>query len=104
MADIQPLLAKNIRKYRNLSGFSQILLAKKIGISKNYMSGIELGDKFPSAPVINRICDALSIQPFQLFLDNERITHDFIDVIDKQLRDSINREIDRIRDVYMGIL
>lgn len=100
--DIQKILTENIKKRRIKLGLSQSGLAKQLNISIKHMNHIEKGRKFPSPALLNRICDVLTICPSQLFSDRGPV--DIVEILDKQVRQGINREIDRIRDIYAGVV
>ncbi len=60
-------LGLNIAYYRKRCGFSQIKLAEQLNISRTHMSRIETADCAVSLDVVFKICDALSINPKNLF-------------------------------------
>ncbi|MDR0552014.1 MAG: helix-turn-helix transcriptional regulator [Spirochaetaceae bacterium] len=67
MTDIRELLAKNIKEYRKLRGFSQENLAEKAGTSTTHIGMIEIGKKFPSTQMLVKIAGALGIDTPELF-------------------------------------
>jgi len=67
MNDIKQVLSANIKKFRAEIGLSQAKLAEKANISTNYISMIELKQKFPSPDVIGRLADALNIDASEMF-------------------------------------
>ena len=71
MDDCRKLLARNMKKYRQILGISQIALAEKIGCSTTLIGNIEIGKRFPSANNINRIAKALEVKVSDLFADQE---------------------------------
>ena len=52
-----------VRKFRTEHGYSQEALAKKTGIHRTYIGGIERGERNPTLLMIHRIADALEIDP-----------------------------------------
>ena len=60
-------LGLNIAFYRKVKRISQIELAEKVNISRTHMSRIETADCAVSLDVVFRICDALEINPRDLF-------------------------------------
>ena len=47
-------------------------LAEKCHSSTSYIGEIEIGKKFPSVEMIQKIADSLNIQPYKLFMqDND---------------------------------
>ena len=71
MADCRKLLAKNMKKYRQILGISQMALAEKIGCSTTLIGNIEINKRFPSADNINRIAKALDVKISDLFTEQE---------------------------------
>ena len=67
---LKHILASNIRNQRQLLGFSQAKLAELAYIAPSYLAMIELERKFPSAEVLERIANALKIDPTELFSKN----------------------------------
>lgn len=59
----------NLKKYRKEKHFSQMQLAEKCETSTSYIGEIEIGRKFPSIEMIENICSALEIKPYQLFIE-----------------------------------
>jgi transcriptional regulator with XRE-family HTH domain len=64
---LRHILAINIRNHRNLLGFSQAKLAEIANIAPGYLATIELEKSFPSDEVLERIANALKIDPAELF-------------------------------------
>jgi transcriptional regulator with XRE-family HTH domain len=67
MTDLRGLLAKNIKKYRKIRGFSQEDLAERAKTSLTHIGMIEIGRKFPSVRMLEQIADALGIDTPELF-------------------------------------
>ena len=67
MTDIREFLAQNIKKYRKIRGFSQEMLAEKAGTSTTHIGMVEIGKKFPSPQMLERIAEALGIDTPELF-------------------------------------
>lgn len=57
---------KNFRKKEKIS---QMELAEYCDTSPGYISEIEIGRKFPSTEMIEKIAEALRIEPYHLFKD-----------------------------------
>ena len=64
---LRHVLATNIRNHRQLLGVSQVKFAEIANISPAYIAMIELEKKFPSDEVLERIANALNIEPTELF-------------------------------------
>ena len=71
MTDVRMLLAKNIKRYREIYGISQMELAEKIDCSPTLIGKIETMKRFPSADNLNRIAEAFKIEPSELFLKTD---------------------------------
>jgi len=67
MAKLRTILAGNTRAYRNEKGFSQEALAELVGTAPNYIAMIEQGRSFPRDAMLERIAEALSREPAELF-------------------------------------
>ena len=67
MAGLKELLAINMREKRQILGISQATLAERVNTSTHYIAMIELERKTPSLPMIERIAEALSVEPPELF-------------------------------------
>ena len=52
-----------IRRYRDAAGLSQQELADQVGISKSYISSLELGYRAPSLNLLVKISQTLGIKP-----------------------------------------
>jgi transcriptional regulator with XRE-family HTH domain len=67
MTSLRHILALNMRERRYILGLSQAKLAEAAGIAVAYVAMIELEKKFPSVGVLERIAQALKIDPPELF-------------------------------------
>jgi transcriptional regulator with XRE-family HTH domain len=66
---LRDLFIVNLKKYRKVRGVSQMKLADLCDTATSYIGQIEIGDKFPSIEMIEKIAKSLQIQPYLLFLD-----------------------------------
>ncbi len=98
MTKLQAILAGNIKRARTRLGYSQMRLAELSEISTSYLGEIELGKKFPSPAVMERLASSLGLKPYQLFFEEEQW-----DVYDKyeritslyhDLKEKINTDLD----------
>jgi transcriptional regulator with XRE-family HTH domain len=67
---LRQIFIENMKRFRQDTGISQMILAERINSSTNYVSEIEMGRKFPSVEMIERIAGALNIDAYQLFKDD----------------------------------
>jgi transcriptional regulator with XRE-family HTH domain len=67
MTSLRALLAHNMKEKRRILGITQVQLAEKVKTSTHYIGQIELGKKFPTPEMLERIAAALEIDSPQLF-------------------------------------
>jgi transcriptional regulator with XRE-family HTH domain len=70
MTKIRLVLAENMKRYRKIQKLSQEKLAERINTAPNYIAMIEVGKKFPSAGMLERIALALNVDTPELFTTN----------------------------------
>jgi transcriptional regulator with XRE-family HTH domain len=64
---LKQIFTKNLKDFRKKRGLSQMQLAEYCGISAVYIAEIEIGKKFPSIGVIEKIAAVFRIEPYLLF-------------------------------------
>lgn len=69
--DIVKVFGTNLKKYRIAMGLSQESFADKCGMHRTYISSIECYRRSISLENIQRIADALQIETYKLFIDDE---------------------------------
>jgi len=92
----QELFIINLKNFRKIRGFSQFKLAELCESSQAYIAEIEVGKKFPSPDMIERIATALELESYSLFqnkpaedcrtltsLQREEITNKVLDSVKK---------------------
>jgi transcriptional regulator with XRE-family HTH domain len=67
--DLKQVFIRNLRKFRNAKGFSQMKLAELCDTEQNYIAEIEVGRRFPSLKLVEKIGKALNIEPYRFFID-----------------------------------
>ena len=67
--DILKKVGDRIKYYRSLHNISQTELAKRINISKSFLSRIENGKTDYNIYIFWKICIILEIKPFDLLID-----------------------------------
>jgi transcriptional regulator with XRE-family HTH domain len=67
MTNIRRALAENLKSYRYALGWSQAQLAERVNTNTNYIGMIEIGKKFPSPEMIEKLAAALGIDSTRLF-------------------------------------
>ena len=69
--DIVKVFGTNLKKYRTELGLSQEAFADKCGMNRTYISAIECYRRSISLENIQRIAEALEIETYKLFLEEE---------------------------------
>ena len=69
--DIVKVFGSNVKRYRQQTGLSQEAFAEKCGMQRTYISAIECFRRSISLENIQRIADALGVEPYKLFLTSE---------------------------------
>ena len=69
--DIVKVFGANVKRYRQQTGLSQEAFAEKCGMHRTYISAIECFRRSISLENIQRIADALGVEPYKLFLTSE---------------------------------
>lgn len=60
------MVGKNVRRIREELGLSQEQLAFEAELHRTYISGVERGVRNPTVLVIDRLAEALRVEPFEL--------------------------------------
>ena len=68
--DIIKVFGSNVKASRQRIGLSQEAFAEKCGMHRTYISAIECFRRSISLENIQKIADALEIEPYQLLLEN----------------------------------
>ena len=101
---LQKQLGKQIQKLRKERGYSQEKFAEKIGIATTSLSYIETGNGFLTSDTLEKICTVLSIEPYELFLFNERFNNisptSMYDFISDKLF-TLKQYPDKLKEVYI---
>ena len=103
---LKTVFVQNLKKYRKDRGISQMILAERCDTSTSYIGQIEIGNRFPSVDLIEKIAVALQIKPYLLFIDepgSDKPAHPlpakkdlFPDYLKDELIESLNTAIRRV--------
>jgi transcriptional regulator with XRE-family HTH domain len=81
--DLKQVFIGNLRNFRNNRGISQMKLAEMCNTATNYIGEIEIGRRFPSLKLIEKISQALEVEPYLFFLErNGEKYHELNDIVD----------------------
>ena len=70
--DIVRVFGSNLKKYRTTLGLSQEVFAEKCGLHRTYISAIECFRRSIALENVQRIANALEIEPYKLFLEENK--------------------------------
>jgi transcriptional regulator with XRE-family HTH domain len=70
---LKQIFIHNLKEFRKKEGFSQMKLAEFCNTSPSYIGEIEIGRKFPSTEMIEKIAEVLRIEPYHLFKNRTEI-------------------------------
>ena len=101
MNEINRLLAANMKKARNLLGYSQLKLAELCDLSPSYVGDIEIGKKFPSAETLWKLSTTLHLEPHQLLAGKANQSREWdkmrvLSVARAELRERVLKDIDSV--------
>ena len=74
--DIKKVFGTNVRKYRTKMGISQEKFAELCGLHRTYISDIECFSRSISLDNIQKIANALQIDTYYLFLEDDTLNGD----------------------------
>jgi transcriptional regulator with XRE-family HTH domain len=99
-------LGENIRKIRELKGFSQQNLADEINVDQKTISRIEKGELSPKFETLVAISKALSVSLSQLLSFNESMIFNNYNQYQQggNYNAYINTEIEKVEDLYKQLL
>ncbi len=68
--NIIEIFSNNLKMYRNKLGLSQEAFANKAGLHRTYISALECQKRNIALNNIEKIANALEIEPYVLFIEN----------------------------------
>jgi len=113
--DCRAVLSRNIKRFRNRLGLSQLHLALELGISTTFLSDIETGKKWVSAQTLSQLAKALKIEVYELFKPEQNLRDNvsaavakylddvdeaFIKSIEEAVRPAVKRSLSKMRRYY----
>ena len=86
---LRKIFIDNLKKIRKEKKISQMRIAELCETSTSYIGEIEIGKKFPSVEMIEKLANALNIKACELFMEDYSLQSD-IDCTENALEDSEN--------------
>jgi len=65
--ELRGVLSANIKHYRGLRNWSQVVLAEKMGISTNFLADIETGKSWVSSSTLTKLANIFEVDVYELF-------------------------------------
>jgi len=100
MTDLRQLLAFNLKQKRCEFGITQAKLAEKADVSTQYIAMIEIGRKFPSLEMLERLAMALEIDILDFFsppplstASLKKLQKTILTGLEKEITKSINKAV-----------
>jgi len=94
--ELQKVFTSNIREHRNRLNWSQVNLAKKSGVSINFISDIEAGKKWASPVTMIKLANAFGIETYELLKPQGIFPDNFNSIINKYT-EIIHNAVDEAR-------
>jgi transcriptional regulator with XRE-family HTH domain len=98
---LKQVFIKNLREFRAKEGLSQMQLAEYCGISPGYIAEIEIGKKFPSIGVIEKIAVVLKIDPYMLFKSKIKNNREVTNEEKTHLPYYVNKQLQKQLKIYI---
>jgi len=98
---LKQIFIKNIKELRTKEGLSQMQLAEYCGISPGYIAEIEIGKKFPSIGVIEKLAAVLKIEPYMLFKGKIKNSHEVVNEEKTHLPYYVNKKLQKQLKIYI---
>ena len=103
--DAKELLAQNIVRIRKAENLNQTECARKVNLTRKYLSQLERGQSFPSSAILTQIAEGLQVPISELFLNpdhyadydiysySERALEKILPQLSRMITDSIEKEM-----------
>ena len=104
-SDIRRVLSANIKYYRGLRGWSQVVLAEKISISTNFLADIETGKSWVSSLTLSKLANIFEIDVHELFKPKNKPTPEAKEAIKSLVNDisvTLEHSISKITEKYLA--
>jgi len=107
---LKDVFIENLRKCRRERGISQAELAEKCDTATSYIGQIEIGNRFPSIELIEKMAKVLQIRPHLLFfteaddVSDEELLKIKVDTVSDAMKEKLtNRLTEAIRKIVKNI-
>ncbi len=69
VGDLQRVVGRNLRAYREARGLSQEVFAHRLGVHRTYMGGLERGERNLTLQSLERLAEDLGVDPVEFVAD-----------------------------------
>jgi transcriptional regulator with XRE-family HTH domain len=76
---LKEVFVQNLKKFRKIEGISQLKLATLCDTDVSYIGQIEMGKRFPSIKLIEKMAKALDIEAYRLFMGESGLQYGDLD-------------------------
>ena len=106
MKTVNQIVGENMKKIRELSGFTQEQVAKLIGIERSAYSNYEGGVREAPYNILESISNLFGCEPFILFEDNIHVDNEIMATAFRisDLEENDLKEIAVFKDIVMSYL
>jgi transcriptional regulator with XRE-family HTH domain len=66
--DLQRIVGRNLRAYREARGLSQEAFAEVLGVHRTYMGGVERGERNLTLRSVERLAERIEVEPLSLLV------------------------------------
>ncbi|GHT91782.1 hypothetical protein FACS1894140_2900 [Spirochaetia bacterium] len=103
--DLRRILSTNIKRYRGLRGWSQVVLAEKLDLSTNFLADIETGKSWISSLTLVKLANVLETEVYELFRPDETATDETKELMTRFVKDisvSFNQSLGKLSQKYLA--
>ena len=106
MKTMNQVVGENLKKIRELSGFTQEEVAKSIGVERSTYSNYEGGTREIPYPVLENISNLFGCEPYILFEDNIQTDNEILATAFRisDLEENDLKEIANFKDIVKSYL
>jgi len=67
--ELQKVVGRNLRRYRQERGYSQEAFAEVMGVHRTYMGGVERGERNLTLQTLEKMAGILDVEPLSLLTE-----------------------------------
>ncbi len=102
---IRNLFGKNLKRLRMKAGLSQMALAGESDLAHTFINDIENGKKWISCKTMARLCQALDVEPHQLFFPLSKPENEHSEILSTYIDDfseSVLKSVAEFKNRYLN--